>query len=76
MLALVPMWWAMARILDDGDPTIAQFVAFGLVIAGFMALGGAVFVALLELRGPSPHGRGARRGAGRTAPAVSCRPSR
>jgi hypothetical protein len=51
MLALIPMWWAIARILDDADPTIAQFVAFGLVIAGFMALGGAVFVALLELRG-------------------------
>ena len=51
VLALVPIWWAMARILDDGDPTVAQFVAFGLVIAGFVALGGAVFVALLELRG-------------------------
>lgn len=51
VLALIPMWWAIARILDDADPTVAQFVAFGLVIAGFMALGGAVFVALLELRG-------------------------
>jgi hypothetical protein len=51
VLALIPMWWAIARILDDGDPTVAQFVAFGLVIAGFMALGGAIFVALLELRG-------------------------
>ena len=50
-VALVPLWWAMKRLIDNAQPAIAQFVSFGLVIAAFISLGAAVFVALLEVRG-------------------------